>query len=274
MNCGFAAPAAESCPRCLGEKGRLAGSYRPPDPGRGWIRNFSAGFDYYLAGYRFISQHPRLFKYIIIPLLICLIIFLGMVVGCVYLIDPILGFLDTEWISWLDWLRTALYWVLYVLLVLLGILLSFFLTLILSSILNAPFYDFLSEKVEEIYLGRSFEEKWTWEFLYRSILFPIKESIKIALYEVGVGLVLLAISLFSAGLGTVLFALAGPYLGSLYVFDFVLARKIYTLAEKKQFLHTHLAYSMGFGVLVYLIPFLTPFAVVGATLGYMAARQK
>ena len=142
------------------------------------------------------------------------------------------------------------------------------------QVINSPFYDFLSEKVEEIYLGQSFEEKWSWEYIKRNILTPIKESLKLVLWELGITILLFVVSIISAGLGTVLFALAGPYLASLTVFDFVMARKIYTLAEKRQYLHSNLAFIMGFGTPTYFAPFLIPFAVVGSTLAYMASRHK
>jgi CysZ protein len=232
------------------------------------------GIDYYLAGFKFISAHPRLIKYIIIPLIISFAVFAGMIVGGFHLIPHLLGFLDGEWISWLEWLRQAVYWLCYILFALLCILASFFLTLILSTIINSPFYDLLSEKVEEIYLGRSFDEKWSIPYIIRTILVPLRESIKLALFEVAVTLLLFVISLLSAGLGTVLFALAGPYMASLTLFDFIMARKIYSLAEKRRFMRGNRAFVMGFGTPAYLAPFLTPFAVVGATLGYLSSPDK
>ncbi len=271
--CGFAAPEGLACPRCRGQAA-LAARFPPVDPGSGWVKSYFIGIDYYMKGYGFISSNPRLFKYIIIPLLISILIFVGMVAGGILLIPHALGFLDSEWISWLDWLRYALYWLFYFLLIVLCLLSSLFLTLFLSTIINAPFYDFLSEKVEEIYLGRSFAEPWNLDYLKRAVLIPLRESIKLALWQVGVTLILFVISLLSAGLGTVLFAVAGPYMASLTVFDFVMARKTYSLAEKRRFLRANQGFIMGFGTPAYLVPILTPFAVVGATLGFLSARNK
>lgn len=237
--------------------------------------NFILGFRYFIIGFRFIFKHSGLFKYIAIPLAICVLLFIAFLVAGIMGIDPLLNtFLETEWVSWLDWLRETLYVLFYVLLVLLAILVSFLLTFLLSTVINSPFYDFLSEKVEEIYLGQSFEEKWSWEYIKRNILAPIRESLKLVIWELGITIFLFVVSIVSAGLGTVLFALAGPYLASLTVFDFVMARKIYTLAEKRQYLHSNLAFIMGFGTPAYFAPFLIPFAVVGSTLAYLASRRK
>jgi CysZ protein len=252
----------------------LAGTLRPPDPREGWIRSFSRGFEYYLAGFKFISAHPRLLRYILIPLLISFLLFAGLVAGSFFLIPHVLAFLDGEWIALLEWLRHVIYWLSAVLLGLLCILASFFATLFLSTVINSPFYDLLSEKVEEIYLGRPLEEKWSLGRFVRSILIPLRESLKLALFEAVITLLLFAISLLSAGLGTVLFALAGPYLASLTAFDFIMARKYYSLAEKRRFMRRHQPFAMGFGTPAYLLPFLTPFAVAGATLGFLAAPVK
>jgi CysZ protein len=273
QNCGHLAPAGEECPRCEGLT-VMAHRYKAPDPQAGWIRNFSLGFNYYLAGYKFIFAHPPLFKYVVIPLIICLLIFVGLVTLGLCNIDLLLGFLDKEWVSWLDWLRMAVYWLAWLLLALLAILVSFFASFLLSFIINSPFYDLLSEKVEDLYLGRKLEEGWSWESFNRMIVIPIRESLKIAAYEIVVMLLLFIFSLFSAGLGTVLFAIAGAYFGALTIFDFIMARKYYTLREKKGYMRSNLGFVMGFGTPVYLLPFLTPFAVVGATLGFLSSRRK
>lgn len=272
--CGYVAPPDGSCPRCMGQA-IMEGHYSAVAPSGDMIRNFSLGIQYYVSGFKFIFAHKRLFKYIAIPLAICFLLFIGFLVAAILGIEPLLDtFLETEWPSWIDWLRKALYVLIYVLLVLLALLVSFVLTLLLSTVINSPFYDFISEKVEEIYLGQSFEEKWSWEYIKRNILTPIKESLKLVLWELGIAILLFVVSIISAGLGTVLFALAGPYLASLTVFDFVMARKIYTLAEKRHYLHGNLAFIMGFGTPAYFAPFLIPFAVVGSTLAYMASRRK
>lgn len=273
LNCGHLATEGEVCPRCDGVA-HVDAAYAEPDPRQGWIKNYGLGLNYYALGFKFISKHRGLFRYVALPLAISFILFIGMVYGGFLLIDPLLGFLDSEWISWLEWLRVSLYWIAYVLFALLALLLSLFLTLILSTIINAPFYDLLSEKVEEIALGRKFDEKWSWEYVRRMIIVPIKESIKIALFELVVMAVLFVLSLLSAGLGTVLFAVAGAYFGALTIFDFILARKYYDLHEKRNYMKTNRGFVMGFGTPVYFVPFLTPFAVVGATLGFLASRQK
>ncbi len=272
-NCGHAAPIGKPCPRCAG-KAALADKFRTPAPKGGLFGGYAAGFGCYLAGFGFLGRNPCLFKYIIIPLLICIVIFAGLIFGCVWIIDPMLGFLDSEWISMLEWLRLALYALFYVMLVLFFVLLSFFLTLILSTVINSPFYDILSEKVEELYLGRRFDERWSWEYVKRMIIIPIRESLKLALYQLGISILLCIISLLSAGLGGVLFALAGPYMASLTIFDFIMARKYYNLNEKKNFMRKNTAFVMGFGTPAYFLPILTPFAVIGATLGFLASPNK
>ncbi|MBU0754449.1 MAG: EI24 domain-containing protein [Planctomycetes bacterium] len=270
-NCGHLAPAGAACPRCEGST-IIEFRQGPPDPGRGLIKNYFLGFNYFIEGFRFIGAHKSLVNYIIIPLIISFLIFVGLVWGALANIDHLLGFLDGDW-GWLEWLRRAVYWIVWILLAILSLLTSFFVSFLLSSVINSPFYDLLSEKVEELYFGTKLDEKWTTEF-FRRIFISIRESLKIALYEGLVMLGLFVVSLISAGLGTVLFALAGAYFGGLMIFEFFLARKYYTLAEKRRYLKTHLGFAMGIGTPVYIVPFLTPFAVVGATLGFLSSRRK
>jgi len=271
--CGYLAPLGEQCPKCEG-RAALQGSFPVPDPRAGWIKNFTFGVQYFLTGFKFIKKNPSLTKYIIIPLIISILLFIGLVISGFYCIDPMLSFLDNEWISILDWLRSIVKWIFLALSYVLVVLMSLLLTFILSTVINSPFFEILSEKVEEAYLGRVFDEKWSWDYIVRTILVPLKESIKLAIWQLIITTAIFILSLISAGLGTVLFAVAGPYFASMAIFDFVMARKTYHLVEKRKFLRTNIAFIMGFGTPVYFLPFLTPFAVVGATLGFLSARNK
>ena len=270
--CGFAAPEGAPCPRC-GGRAAPAPAVTVPHPSEGFLKAFTAGFAVFLQGFSFTARRPGLLKYVVIPLFICFVLFALMVWGGIALAPHVLGFLGGDW-GLFEWLHDLLYWILYALLVLLLVVLAFLLTLILSTVINSPFYDLLSEKVEELHLGRRLEEPWDMGFFARYILLPVKESLKLALYQVGVSLLLFAVSLLSGGLGTVLFSVAGPYMAALSLFDFVMARKFYTLREKRAFLHKNLAFAMGFGLPASFLPFLTPFAVVGATLGFLACPVK
>ncbi|MFH1999898.1 MAG: hypothetical protein ABIK28_09465 [Planctomycetota bacterium] len=110
QNCGHFAPAGAECPRCEGMTA-LARQYKPIDPRAGWMKNYGNGLNYFIAGFKFISAHKELWKYLIIPMIICVIIFGGMIWGGILLIDPLLSFLDKEWVSFLVWLRVAVYWI-------------------------------------------------------------------------------------------------------------------------------------------------------------------
>lgn len=272
-NCGYPTMEEGECSRCEGQAA-LLGKFPIPDPGQGFVKNLFFGIQYFMIGFSFTGQNPKLYKYILIPLFINLLIFAGLIVGGIYCLDPLMSFMDAEWPGFIEWLRTALYWVIYVLFLLLLICVSFFLTFLLSTVINSPFFEILSEKVEDLFIGRELDEPWSWDYIVRTILVPLKESIKLAVWQLFITGIIFVVSLLSAGLGTVLFAVAGPYFASMAIFDFVMARKTYQLHEKRGFLKTHFSFIMGFGAPVYFLPFLTPFSVVGATLGFLSARRK
>ena len=271
LDCGFLAPMGGPCPRCEG-RAALRGAFPSYDSRARWITNYPKGFRYYFLGFTFLGDHPGLLKWVVIPLVLNLALFGALVTGGIFCIDPLLEFLDAEWPGFLEWLREAVWWILAALIGVLAILVSLVLTLLLSTVINAPFFELLSEAVESIYLGRRFDEKWTWEYIQRTILVPLWESLKLMAFELSITLVLVIISFISAGLGSVLFAVAGPYFASLTIFDYVMSRKAYHLNEKRNFMRDHRALTMGFGTPVYIVPFLTPVAVVGATLFFLEAR--
>ncbi len=267
--CGYSLSIDEECPRCYGEAA-LAGDYTPPDRRKGPISQYALGLNYYFAGFSFLNTHRKLYRYLVIPFVINFLLLCGIFYVGYLFIDPILSVLEGEPDFWLwKWLLKSLYFICLILLIALDILVSLALTFILSAVVNSPFYEILSEKVEDLYLGRRHEDPWSWQYIVSNILIPLKESLKLALFEILVMGLLFLVSLFTGGLGAVLFALAGIWFAALAFFDYVMSRKGYTLAEKRRFVRTNPGFTLGFGTPVYFIPFITPFAVVGATLAFL-----
>jgi CysZ protein len=272
--CGRLLDGPGVCRRC-DEQADLADSFTTPDRRKGLIVNFFLGLRYYAAGFSFLNEHRRLYRYIAIPLLINLLLFAGIVALCLHFQESMLGFIDRDWDSgFMQWVMNALYWLCYALLLLLNILLSLILTMLLSMIVNSPFYEVLSEKVENIYLGGDFDEPWSFHYVVNNILVPLKESIKLVLFESFVMALLFGFSLFTGGIGSVIFGLAGVWFAALSFFDITMARKGYSLAEKRRFMGANPGFTLGFGTPAYFIPFIAPFAVVGATLGFLKSMAK
>ncbi len=269
--CGHRNDDASECPRCQGEA-ELSQGFRTPDRRKGFIANYSLGLNYFFRGFSFLNEHRRLYRWVWIPLLINTLLFGAIFTGCFLLADPLLAYLDQDFEFWLlDWVVGALFWIGRILIIVVGLLFSLIVTLLLSTVVNSPFYEVLSEKVENIYLGGGFDEPWSWQYVVRNFLIPLKESIKLVIFELAVMLLLFVVSLFTGGIGSVLLVLGGIWFAALTFFDMVMARKGYTLAEKRRFMGANPGFALGFGTPVYFVPLIAPFAVVGATLGFLKA---
>jgi len=269
--CGYRNDDADECPRCHGEA-ELSERFRAPEAGRGFFANFSTGLNYFFLGFSFLNEHRQLYRWVWIPLFINTLLFAAVFTGCFLLVDPLMEYLDQDFEFWLwNFLVGALFWIGWIVIIVVDILISLIVTLLLSTVINSPFYEILSEKVENIYLGGGFDEAWSWQYIVRNFLIPLRESIKLVCFELAVTLLLFVVSLFTGGLGSVLLVLGGVWFAALTFFDMVMARKGYTLAEKRRFMGANPGFALGFGTPVYFVPLIAPFAVVGATLGFLKA---
>lgn len=97
---------------------------------------------------------PGLRRYIIMPILVNLVLYVGTIV---YLLNNFGGWIDywmlkvPEWLVWLEWLIWPL------LVIGLAVVVFFTFTLV-SSLIAAPFYGFLAEKVEARVTGQAPED--------------------------------------------------------------------------------------------------------------------
>jgi uncharacterized protein involved in cysteine biosynthesis len=224
-----------------------------------------------LRGFSFLNAHPHLWPWIIAPLVLNSLIFVG---GAWYLVSHLgewMPDIDQPWPDWIDWLRSTAGWLLGAAMWVLGILASFLATLLLSGVINAPFYDLLSEKVELAHIG-SEDPGRPWTALLGDIARSLKASLSLMLRWGLVMLVLFALS-FTA-IGAPLFAAAGFYYLGLAQIDLTMARKLYPGGLRAAWARRHFPLIVGLGIPVSLLPLLAPFAIVGATLAWLEEPDK
>jgi uncharacterized protein involved in cysteine biosynthesis len=199
------------------------------------------------------------------------LIFVG---GAWYLVSHLgewLPDINQPWPDWIDWLRGTAGWLLTAVMWVIGVMASFLATLLLSSVVNAPFYDLLSEKVELTHIG-SQDPGRPWSALLGDILRSLKASLSLLLRWGLVMVVLLALS-FTA-IGAPLFAAAGFYYLGLAQVDLTMARKLYPGRLRAAWARRHFPLIIGLGIPVSFIPPLAPFAIVGATLAWLDEPDK
>jgi uncharacterized protein involved in cysteine biosynthesis len=140
-----------------------------------------------------------------------------------------------------------------------------------AGIVNAPFYDLLSEAVENLALGRK-DPGRPWSAFLADSWFALAAALSLVWRQ---ALVLAALWLLSfTAVGAPLFVAAGFYYTGFALIDVTLARKRYPARERRAWARRHGLALLGLGLPVAIIPPLQPFGIVGATLLYLASRDK
>ncbi|GAA2869838.1 EI24 domain-containing protein [Streptosporangium fragile] len=219
------------------------------------------GIGFFFQGLRWVARYPRWWSFGLIP---ALIVFVLYAFGLYFLGTNALDIAD--WATpfadgWGEAARTALRGVVALALFGAGLVLSVVTFTAVTLIVGEPFYEKLSEKVEETYgevpTGHELP-------LWKSIPRSIKDSLVTLCW-----VLLFTIPLFFLGFVPVIGQTVVPVLGAL-VSGFFLTVELTTLAlerrgmvRKSRFalLRRNKATSLGFGVLLFLL-FLVPFVAV------------
>ncbi len=162
----------------------------------------------------------------------------------------------------------VLWWLYKILLYPLLLALSYFLTMILAGIVASPFNETLSERAEELMMGRVVQGEEGWKAMIvgglRGIASSAATGIPRAIVVVMLGLI--------PGIGPILAAIVGAFFIAVGYTDYPFERRRYSLKRKLGTLWKHKRMALGFGIganlllIVPLVNFLCmPVAVVGGT---------
>lgn len=241
--------------------------------------HFIRGLTYPFQGAWFIKNHPILLRYILIPLMINIIVFVVLISLSWHYGGILLNQVIPKEEAW--------YWslVFYLSLGLLGLLLVLvviFTFTVVGNLIAAPFNEVLSEKVEEIFLGKIPENSYpnssffgTAFHLFRQTSFNLLENLKEIAFFAIIGLCMFFLN-FIPGLGTGLNML---WIWIFLAFEFLnypLSRKSYSFRQKLRLIWDQKGLVSGFGLGVFLVLFIPvfnlaciPASVVGGTLLYL-----
>ena len=237
------------------------------------LLNFPHGFFLVFRGGRLLMNNPRLLKYIIIPFLINLAVFtLTIFLGLRFFQDVVSQLLPQG-----DaWYWAILYYAVWTIAVLITLVLIFFSFTVVGNLIASPFNELLSERTEDLLLGKSTDEPFALGAFLRDMgrawLVELRKMAFFVLAMLG----LLLLNLLPV-IGTLLYGVLSVlltlfFLGWEYL-GFVQERKRASFGEQRRYLLQRKWLVSGFscGVLLLLaIPFLQllciPMAVVGATL--------
>jgi uncharacterized protein involved in cysteine biosynthesis len=222
-------------------------------------------------GFSFLGSHPRLWTWIVIPLSLNFLLMVAMVWASWAFASWLAPELTDPWWSWIDWLRPAVRWTTNVLMVLLAALAGLFLSLQLASLVNAPFFDLLSEKTEDAHLGIK-DPGRPWSAFAGDTWHSVRAALSLLMRQVLVMTPLFILS-FTA-VGAPIFFVAGLYYSGLAVVDVTLARKRLRGSQRFAWGRRHWKAVLGVGLPVGLLPPLAPFSIVGATALYLDGVEK
>ena len=232
--------------------------------------NIAQGAGYLTRGAKMLT-HPSLRLFVIVPLLVNVLIFGGLLsIGFGYVTD-LMAWMDAKLPDWLDFLQ----WILWPLIVITACLISGYLFTSVALVIASPFNGLLAEKAEELITGKPVAGP---EGLGAALMLVprgiLREILKL-MYYVPMAVLVLILSVIPGinAVAPVLWFLLGAWMMSIQFVDYPMDNHQLSFADVKEAVRRRRLSSMGFGGLVALcagIPvvnfFVVPAAVVGATL--------
>ncbi|MFG0320102.1 MAG: EI24 domain-containing protein [Planctomycetota bacterium JB042] len=253
------------CPRCGGAVAR-ADLLRPVRRG-GFVAELVTGFRFALRGVTLTLSRPRLLTLVIVPLILNLAIFAGLVWAVISYRELLRPEFEGPWIRGFDWLRVAIEGAAVWLSVVIGVVLAAAGTFLLSAVVNAPFLEWLSETVESIVFDHSDETPITPHYVWNVWVVPVFQAIGLAVVQGLLAILLLALSL--TGVLAPLVFVGGVWLAAITLVDIAIARKRFPVAARFRLVNRSFPLWFGLALPSALLPFLLPFAVAGATLAHL-----
>jgi CysZ protein len=237
------------------------------------VREFAAGVGLLARGIGLYVRSPGLMLLGLIPALISGLLFAGAFITLVAFIsdiaEAVTGFAD----DWSEGMRDLVQWAVAAALLGVAALLTVVAFTAVTLLIGDPFYEKISERVEDRFGGVAGAVELPW---HRSLRRNLLDSLRLMATSL-----LLGIPLFLGGLIPVVGQFVMPVVGALVAGWFLaielvgvpFARRGLRLADRRRELRTRRPLALGFGVAVFvcfLIPFgavlVMPAAVAGAAL--------
>lgn len=217
-------------------------------------------------GFKLI-RHPGIRRYVVMPLLINVILFGGLIWIGYAQFAPLV-----EWaMSWVPGFLDFLRWIIWIFITSMTAIIVFFTFTPIANIVAAPFNALMAEKIEEMITGNSINSDISFMTLVTSSIgSQLRKTVYILLWSAG----LLLVSLIPVVnfISPILWLVFGSWLLSLEYLDYPMGNHDLTFAQQKQVLSERRGLSLGFGGMVMILTsiplvnfFVMPIAVAGAT---------
>lgn len=227
------------------------------------------GATYLLRGFKLIIK-PGVFPYVIVPMLINITLFAGVLLLSIGQFELLLGWLMPQLPDYLQWLAW-LFWLLFVLTTLVVIFFTFSLV---ANIIAAPFNGLLAEAVERHLTGSAPGSSGGWKQALAEAPQAIGNEIRKLGYFVRIAIPLLILFLIPVLnlVAPLLWFLFSAWMLALEYSDYPLGNRGMYFRQQRPLVRQHGGLAMGFGMatmaatMIPLVNFLVmPVAVAGAT---------
>jgi CysZ protein len=228
------------------------------------------------AGFRFLSANPGLWRWVIAPALVTLLLLVAAIWGVAALAAPLVDRITGALPSWAEGGTRVIVWIVAIAALGLGAILVF---VAVVGVVAGPFNEILSAQVEERLTGRP-APPWRAGAFLRGALVGLAHGLRRLVVAVLGFVVVFAVALVP-GVGTIAAAVLGGWLGARSAaydcYDAVLSRRDLSYAAKTAYVARHRQRTFGLGLAVaglLLVPGLNLVALgVGAVGATLAAHE-
>lgn len=242
------------------------------------MSNPFAGIGYFFQGLRLIAQ-PKLRRYVLIPLLINVTLFGGLLWFGSGQFEVFMDWLMPELPEWLQWAE----WLLWAVFAVSALLILFFTFSLLANIVAAPFNGLLAEAVELHLTNQPLESGGGWKKMMRELVPTIIDELRKLLYLVvwSVPFLLLFLIPVVNLIAPFIWLVFSAWMLTVEYADYPMGNHGLRSAEQKQQLADKRFLSLGFGgavTIATMIPvfnfLVMPAAVAGATAMWVKQFKK
>ncbi|OEV13451.1 EI24 domain-containing protein [Streptomyces nanshensis] len=237
------------------------------------MRDLAAGMRYLGRGQRWVFGHGRWFGFGLLPALVTLVLYAGALTALAFYADDIASWATPFADGWDELWRDLLRGLFAVLVWLAGLLLSVLTFTAVTLIIGDPFYEKLSEQVEESEGGApAAPDRPLWLELWTSLCDSLYVLYRMLLYTVPLFFLGFLPAVGQTVVPVLGFCVSGFFL-TLELVSVAMQRRGIPVKERLRLLRTRRGLALGFGVplvLAFLVPLvavvLMPGAVAGAAL--------
>lgn len=200
-----------------------------------------------------LRAHPGLWKWVLAPAVITLVVFVALIAGVIHLIDPLVGWLIAHLPAWLASFAGSVVRSVVTTVVVVGLSIGgLFVFVAVAGMVTGPFSEMLSEDLEAALTGQR-PPAFSFGAFVRGFAIGVLHGLRRLIASL-IGLVFVFALGFIPVVGTIAAALIGAWLaaqGAAYdCYDAVLARRSMSYRAKLAYLARHRQRSLGLGAAI------------------------